>query len=81
METKEQILQEKFEVVAWKDGAVYKTKRIGLFWTDIGVAASPDKKFIYVSLSTGLSNTLNYDKQFRRVPIDTPSTEIFEGYS
>lgn len=75
VETKEQILQEKFEVIEWRDGKVYKTKSVGLFWTDVGVVASPDKKYIYVALSTSLSKRLSYDMQFRKVPVSTPVTE------
>jgi len=71
---KEQRLMEKFLITERRDGYIYRTKSVGLFWADIGVAASQDGEYLYCALSIGLSSRLPYESQFRRVPDDTPIT-------
>jgi hypothetical protein len=72
---KYQGLREVFKVIEWKDGCVFRTKKIGFAWVTIGTEPERnyDGNIQFHSVSTNLSKMI---KTNRTVPDETPDIDI-----
>lgn len=70
---KYQGLRELHQITQYKDGCVYRTKKIKRVWIDLDPIPEPPKDHMFCSLSSNIQLELGMKGTIRRVQDDVPS--------